>query len=270
MYEIMNSGMGARSEPLIIIITTAGEDFENKPCYTEYLDCCSILEGSTENDEYFVVICELEEGDDPEDENVWEKANPIICSYPEGRKSLKSQCKKAYESTDESKRVKFWTKNCNIWVKHGKDKFINAENWERCQRDYNLEKFRGCDCYIGVDLSNMQDLTSCTFEFPFLEDGERRFALHSHSFLPKATLEEKKRTDKAKYDFWAMSDYIKMIEEEYELNIISIGYDPHGAALFAGEMEKDYECISITQSAKALNEATVNFRDLIKYSRYTQ
>ena len=69
-----------------MIITTAGVDL-NSPCYTqEFKYCNEILEGVSQNDRYFVDILDIDEGDDITDPKIWEKANPIRCSYKKGRK----------------------------------------------------------------------------------------------------------------------------------------------------------------------------------------
>jgi phage terminase large subunit-like protein len=71
----------------MMIITTAGFEL-NHPCYAvEYKYVGNILDPNNpiENDEYFVMMNELDKDDDIKDESVWEKANPILCSYEEGR-----------------------------------------------------------------------------------------------------------------------------------------------------------------------------------------
>lgn len=92
IYNIMASGMGARPDRLLIIITTAGFELNN-PCYRiEYQYVSNILDPDNpiKNEEYFVMINELDRDengeliDDIKDETVWIKANPILASYPEG------------------------------------------------------------------------------------------------------------------------------------------------------------------------------------------
>src|SRR5690606_6970442 len=67
--DVVDSGMVARREPLMLIITTAGFNLES-PCYKEYEYVSKILDpdSDTKNDDYFVMICELEPGDDIKDE----------------------------------------------------------------------------------------------------------------------------------------------------------------------------------------------------------
>jgi phage terminase large subunit-like protein len=294
MYEVMESGMGARVEPLIIIITTAGFDYENKPCYQEYKDCANILEGSMDNDEYFVLICELEKDDDIKDSTKWPKANPVLCSYPEGIERLESFCLKAFNSEDVRKRRNFETKNCNRWINAGEKAYIDdIEKWNDCPTYESLEIFRGMDCYIGIDLSKTGDLTSVAFEFPFEDtmDNIRKYAVFTHSFIPAQRVANHEKTDKCTYDdwikqgwltateanaglivdYWAVVNYIEDIKVKYDLNVKAIAYDAHNANMFIGEMEsRGYDCIEIAQSCRKLDEPTTNFRDLMKVQQITR
>ncbi|BEP28806.1 terminase large subunit [Helicovermis profundi] len=288
MYNVMVSGMGARKESLIVIITTAGFDFEDKPCYAEYTYCSNILDETLDNDEYFIMITELDKGDDPKDSNLWPKANPIICSYKEGRDFLQRECKRAYDSNDEEKIRNFLTKNCNIWIKYGTNKFLNIDYWYACKKEITFEDFKGMDCYIGIDLSKTGDLTSISFEFPFLDSEIRKYAFFSQSFLPAAVKNEKMLTDKVPYDFWIKKgwliateanqgqivDYwavINCIEDKvktYNLKVMEICYDAHNANLLVAELERiGYECVQIPQSAAKLDEPTRNFQDLVKVNQ---
>lgn len=285
MYDVMKSGMMSRTEPLLVIITTAGEDYEESACYYEYKDCCSILDGTIENDRYFVMICELDEEDDPFDESVWIKANPVLCTYEAGIDSMRQNAKLAKESSDMKKKVEFLTKNCNIYVAAGEKRYMDPCYWKACTKDISLEDFRGKDCYIGIDLSKTGDLTSICFEFPFIENEIRQYALFGQSFIPAGVVKEKSKTDNVPYDlwiekgwlieteandglivdFWAVINYIEKIVQEYELNVIAIGYDGHNASLLVAELEnRDYDCIEIGQSCAKLDSPTIHFRDEVR------
>ena len=95
--------MGARENTLMFIITTAGFNI-NGPCYKEYKYCSRILDPDdlgVENDEYFVVICELDKDDDIKDETNWIKANPIVATYEAGMKKLRSDLKVALDNPEK-------------------------------------------------------------------------------------------------------------------------------------------------------------------------
>jgi phage terminase large subunit-like protein len=285
MYDIGDSGTGARSQSLMMIITTAGFHL-NHPCYSvEYKYVSSILDPNNpiENDEYFVMVNELDKGDDIKDESVWEKANPILCSYEEGRNYLKRQLKAALDVPEKMRT--FLTKNMNVWVDAKDNGYMPMNKWAECSIDKHpvykgkLPDLKGKECYVGIDLSKKIDLTSVSFEFP-LDDGA--FLVLSHSFLPEDTLEAKRITDKVPYDLWVVNkkwitatpgevvdyryimDYIMNQAEENGWIIREICYDPHSANMFAQYMmDEGYTMVEIRQGTKTLSEPTKHFRELV-------
>lgn len=280
IYDVLVSGTGARQQPLMMIITTAGFDLSH-PCYNvEYLYVSQILDpdNPVENDEYFVMVNELDKDDDIKDESVWEKANPILCSYEEGVNFLRGEMKAALDVPEKMRN--FLTKNMNRWVDQKDNGYMMMNKWAECGID-DLPDLQGKDCYVGIDLSKKIDLTSVGFEFP-LDDGS--FLILSHSFIPEDTLEEKRKTDKVDYDLWVkqgwitttngavvdyryIMTYITKQADKYGFNIKEICYDPYNATQFAQEMDNEgYECVEIRQGVKTLSEPTKNFRELV-YSK---
>lgn len=81
LYTTMLTGMGARRQPLMWAITTAGYNIEG-PCYDKRREVIEMLNGSVPNDELFGIIYTVDEGDDWADPQVLEKANPEACGNP--------------------------------------------------------------------------------------------------------------------------------------------------------------------------------------------
>lgn len=281
MYDIIDSGMGARAQPLIMIITTAGFEL-SYPCYrVEYHLVSKILNPamSYEMDSYFVMINELdkdEEGnliDDVRNEAVWGKANPIISSYPEGMKYLRDRLTLALEAPEKMRD--FLTKNMNVWINQREGGYMNMEKWAACKG--NLPELIGCECNIGIDLSSKIDLTSVGFEF--YVDG--KYVVLSHSFMPEDTIEAKRKTDKIPYDLWVEQGHItatngsvidyrfvmKYILDTVEANgwiVKEVCFDPWSCQQFANELQDEgYQCVAIIQGMKTLSEPTKSFRDLV-------
>ena len=184
-YDILISGMGARPEPLLMIITTAGLDLNN-PCYrVEYHYVKQILDPNNpiENETYFGMINELDKdedgnlADDIRDPGVWEKANPILASYPEGRTYLAEQLQMALDVPE--KMGNFLTKNMNVWVNQRESGYMRMDKWAVCEGE--MPDLSGETCYIGVDLSAKLDLTSVSCRFPLASD---RLVLLAHALRP--------------------------------------------------------------------------------------
>lgn len=280
IYNILDSGMIARAQPLLMIITTAGTNLNN-PCYrSEYQYVSKLLDPNSpvENERYFAMVNELdkdEDGnliDDIKDEKVWIKANPIAASYPEGIENIRAKLQEALAKPD--KMDDFLTKNMNVWINKLVQGYISADRWASCGSDV-LPDISGLDAYVGVDLSATTDLTSVSIEIP-LDDG--RFAVLSHSFVPEEKLDERRRTDKMPFDLWVrqgwitatpgavvdytfIREYIKGIEEKYGCIVKEICYDPYNAQHLMNELEAEgFVTVKVPQGIRYLSEPTKNFR----------
>jgi phage terminase large subunit-like protein len=277
IYDVIDSGMGARQNTLMFIITTAGFNI-NGPCYKEYKYCSQVIDpdNPVENDEYFIIICELDEKDDIKDESVWVKANPIVATYEAGITKLRSDLKIALD--DPEKMRSFLTKRMNRWVDQKPNGYMNMANWAKCGRKINWEEFRSQEVYIGVDLSAKIDLTSVNFE---TKKGEK-YLIKNHSFMPEDTLALRARTDRAHYQLWAENEkwitptpgavvdyafikkYIKEKEKQFDLKIKEICADPWNATQFMQDMENEgYMVVEIRQGIATLGAATKDFREQV-------
>jgi phage terminase large subunit-like protein len=277
IYDVIDSGMGARENTLMFIITTAGFNI-NGPCYKEYKYCSQVLDpdNPVDNDEYFIIICELDEKDDIKDESVWIKANPIVATYEAGIKKLQSDLKIALDNPEKMRS--FLTKRMNRWVDQKPNGYMNMTKWSDCGREINWEEFRGQEVYIGIDLSAKIDLTSVNFETK--KDG--KYLIKNHSFMPEDTLALRARTDRAHYQLWAKDEkwitptpgavvdysfikkYIKEKEKQFDLKIKEICADPWNATQFMQDMENEgYMVVEIRQGIATLGGATKDFREQV-------
>lgn len=284
MYRLLKSGTQKLKQSLISVITTAGKNL-NGPCYKMYKYCCGILDGAFKNERQFVYIAQLDEDDDIFDSSNYVKANPLYANDPTAIKNLETIRDTAKDMGGDD-LADFMTKNLNIWVQYTDNQYIGAEDWTKCGSDKTLEDFRGQSCNVGVDLSSGGDLTSIALEFAFSNSGQKKYFIHSHSFIPIKVVEERKKTDDAPYDDWIRKGlltptatnqgiktdykyilkYLKDLIDEYDLKVTQIGYDPHNAATFLSELEEIADCVEIYQSHRFLNDCTEDFRLEVKAS----
>lgn len=272
IYDVMVSGMVARKNRLIAIITTAGFDMSN-PCYTEYQYVSRMLDPEDEtenNDEYFVMICELDPEDDIKDETVWIKANPIVATYESGIDSLRSELKIALEVPEKMRA--FLTKNMDKWVDQKENGYMPMNKWDDCytEEKFDLKKY---PCFAGVDLSQTTDLTSVGLVF----DLGKKYFVRQHSFIPEDRLRERMQTDKVRYDLWVQqgwltttpgsvvdynfieSYFMKLRDQGYQIK--EIDYDKWNATHFAQNMDAEgFMIVEIPQSIRQLSEPTKAFR----------
>ena len=281
IYKALYNGTRALAETLVSMITTRGDKL-NSFCKEMDDYAIKILRGLATAEDFFIDIYCLDPTDDIWDPENWIKANPFLCLDPEKFEVLKTDAQTAKDMGGADLRD-FLTKSLNMWVENTDNQFINSEKWKKCGTDRTLKDMVGRRCWVGLDLSSGGDLTTLALEFP--EDGIEKYYLYSHSFMPRGRLEEHIETDLAPYDLWeAMelitvtggsgdykNDYkfivshLKELKEEYDLEFLGIGIDPHNADGVLSDLEA-FGCpvVTVTQSCKSLNDATEDIRLLCK------
>lgn len=280
MYKLLEGGIKKLKSALISVITTAGFDLKS-PCFALYEYCVKVLKGVAQNDTQFVYIAQMDEKDDMWIQENWIKANPLLEYDREALENMIPIAETAKEMGGSSLRD-FIVKQLNMWLQWTNDVYIkDMQIWNACAVKKTLENFRKQKCYVGLDLSSGGDLTALAIVIPFVKDGTKKYYVHAHSFIPKRRVEEHIKTDRVPYDLWIRQGlvtvtetmggvktdykyilaYLERIVKQYELDVQLVCYDPHNASAFLVDLEAlGYDSISVTQSAKALNDATVDFR----------
>lgn len=286
MYKLLKGGTRKLKQSLISVITTAGFNL-NAPCYDLYKYCRRVLRGIDVNERQFIYIAQMDEKDDIWDPKNWIKCCPLTGKDPELVAAMQEDARKA-QSMGGAELRDFLTKALNIWVTNAETAFLDLAEWEKCGSDRDLKDFIGKQVIVGLDLSSGGDLTSYCLEFPYEDEetGDRKYFLHSHSFMPSHRLQEHMDLeDNAPYVIWQKqgllivttaaggikTDYktilssLHDIVDKYQLDVMAIGYDPHNASAFLLDLE-DFGCdlIEIKQSARSLNDATIDFQLEVK------
>lgn len=164
LFDVIRSSMGSRKNPLMWIITTAGYSLGGV-CYGERIKVTKVLEGALEADHMFGIIFTLDEaedyddertvGDDPFDEKVWIKANPMLGITPslDSMRQLATEAKAGSDGEFKTKRLNMWLGASRAW--------LSVERWKMCtDLDLSWEDFDGLDCYAGADLADKDDLNA--------------------------------------------------------------------------------------------------------------
>ncbi|MGN5160364.1 terminase large subunit [Aeromonas dhakensis] len=171
LYTTMITGMGARRQPLMWVITTAGYNIDG-PCYDKRREVIEMLAGTVPDDELFGIIYTIDEGDDWTDPKVLAKANPNmgVSVYSE---YLLAQQAKAIKSARFANIFK--TKHLNVWVS-AKTAYYNMEAWKACEdRSLTLEQFEGQELILSFDLARKLDMNSMARLFWRDIDGKRHY-----------------------------------------------------------------------------------------------
>lgn len=283
VYKAIYNGTRALPETLVSMITTRGKML-NSFCKEMDDYAIKVLKGLTTADDFFIDIYCLDPDDDIWDEKNWIKANPFLCLDKEKMTTLRQDARTARDMGGMD-LADFLCKSLNMWVKNTDDQFIDPDAWKACGSERKLKDIVEAgytECYVGLDLSSGGDLTTLALEFP-LENST--YYIYSHSFMPRGRLEEHIETDLAPYALWEqqglitvtggstdyMNDYkfivahLKDLRDRLGLTFKSIGIDPHNAPGVMQDLE-DFGCpvVTITQSARNLNDATVAVQLLTK------
>lgn len=280
IYKALYNGTRSLPETLVSMITTRGKNI-NSFCYEMDQYCLNILNGTAVAEDFFVDIYTLDEGDDPFDEAVWAKANPVLMQSESGLEVMRSDARTA-KDMGGSDLSDYLAKAVNVWSQNTDNQYVDPEKLKQCASGKTLADFCGRSCYVGLDLSSGGDLTTVNLEF---EEKDGGYFVHSHSFMPRGRLNEHIITDIAPYDIWEKEglitvtggqgdykndykyiiQYLHELQEGYDLKFLGIGYDPHNADGILSDLE-EFGCplLMITQSAKFLNDATVDIQLAVK------
>lgn len=217
VWDVLESAKGARRQPLIRGITTAG--FNRKGFgYDQRGYAIKVLERSVEDDAFFAIIYTLDEEDLEhwDDERLWIKANPNL-GVSVSLDDLRDQARKAREMP--SARVEFQTKRLNIWT-YGSTAWMRMERWHECRRDFDAiapwereteSEFDGLECFGGLDLASTEDMCALRFTFP-LEGGRRRTI--GRTYLPQAALERRLKAGDRTLEGFRASGHLTVLPGE--------------------------------------------------------
>lgn len=282
MYETMLTGMGARKQPLMFIITTAGSNIEG-PCYDKRRQCVEMLDGQVPDDELFAWIWTIDEGDDWTDPSVLKKANPNfdISVYKE---YLESQQQRAIRSARFTNTFK--TKHLNVWTS-AKSGFFNLQSWMAC-RDTSLtiEQFDGESCYIGLDCARKLDMNSKVRLFRRVIDGRvHYYCISPMFFVPEdAVWHNDNQRLAERFQAWvkqgylfdtegAEVDYREILEEAIaaheETPILFSAIDPFGATALQHALDDEgMNPVVITQNYTNMSPAMMELEAAIEGGRF--
>ncbi len=201
MFDVIKSAFGARKQPLMFIITTAGFN-KAGACYAYRDNVIKILRGINEDDTLFGIIYTMDANEEWDNPQMWIKSNPNlgVSLFPN---YLEDQVNDAKNRPEAVRNV--MTKNVNLWVDAEKT-WILDDTWMKCVGTTEIEDLRGCECWGGLDLSNVSDITA--FVLIFHEND--KFQLLPFFWIPEEKMLEKIRKENINYDLWVKAGFVKV------------------------------------------------------------
>ena len=246
-YEVMKSALGARKQPLILSISTAG--YVNDGIYDELMmRSTAVLQGNSEERRLLPVLYVIDDVKKWDDIEELKKSNPNMGVSVSEDFFLEEI---AIAKNSLSKRAEFLTKYCNIkqsstqaWLPYEVVDGVSGD-------EYSLEDFRSTYCVGGIDLSQTTDLTACCVVI------ERAGKLHTFArfFMPANKIDELQEREGVPYRLYVQAgliqpsgenfvdyndcfDWFRMLVEDYEILPLQVGYDRYSAQYLVQQMEQ--------------------------------
>jgi phage terminase large subunit-like protein len=278
LVDTMETGMGARDQPLLLMITTAGFNIAG-PCYDQEVDAKKVLEGTLNDPELFALIYTIDEKDDWTKPDALRKANPNF-GISVGEDFLLSMQRQAVQNA--RKQVRFKTKHLNLWCS-AKSAWLNMLDWAKCA-DLTLrrEQFKGERCYLTLDLASRSDVCVLMLIFVRVIEGKQHFYLFGDYYLPEAAIESAEKNSGA-YQKWVIDGFLEqhdgaeidfdLIEDDMlalvgEYGPDEVVFDPFRAAQLEQRLTKrGITAVEVGQTVKNLSLPMKELESAIKAGR---
>lgn len=247
-YEVMTSALGARKQPLIMSIATAG--YVNDGIYDELMRrATSFLKGNSKEQRILPFIYMIDDIEKWDDLGELKKSNPNL-GISVSEEYYIEQIEIA--RTSLSKKVEFMTKFCNIkqnssvaWLDYWDVmKSINEDVRK------SLEDYRGCYCVGGIDLSRTTDLTAASIVI--YRNGKNH--VFTKFFMPRKRFEVAVNEDNVPYNIYKEKGFLQISGENqvdykdvykwfidlvkvYKIKPLKIGYDRYCAGYLIEDLK---------------------------------
>lgn len=262
VYAAIKTGTGARLNPMLFLISTAGK--KENFFLNDYLKLQKQkLDGTVDDDTTLIMIYQPDDTDDLSNPIYWRKANPALGYIISAEDLIKDYNVAKYSFSDKyfflTKHLNIFYDDVNVW--------IPEEYLEPVFTYYDPIRLMGRSCYVGMDLSKTTDLSSIVLYFPATEDDPHDYVL-PYFFMANVPGNEIRKSGRNIYDWiqegWITkgdkrtidldSIYDKLVELNDEYNIISIQYDPYNSPdLVARLKEYGFICETFRQTATSFN-----------------
>jgi len=261
LWDVLSSGQGARSQPLMMAITTAGYD-RHSILWELYAHAKKVQEHPALDPTFLPILFEAPIDADWTDERVWKKANPALGDFRslEEMRVAAARAKEipAQENVFRRLYLNQWTEQASRW--------IGMPSWDACRAE--RAALKGRRCYVGMDLSSTQDLTALVAVFPD-DDG---FDVLAQFFVPKERIHDRSLRDRVPYEQWSTDGHLmatpgNVVDYEYirqalngwagEFDVREVAFDPWNATDLVTRLQGDgFTCVPIRQGFTSLSAPT--------------
>ena len=275
-YEVLKSALGARRQPLLLSISTAG--YARDGIFDEiFRRSTAVIMGTSKETRLAPFLYQIDDVDKWNDINELKKANPNLGVSVSVDYMLEEI---AVAEGSLSKKVEFLTKYANV-PQNSSCAWLTAQDVKKCfGYSMTLEDLRHSYGLAGIDLSLAVDLTAAVICVE--KDGITWFDVHF--FMPENKVEEATARDGLPYDIYRkrglltvcgentvdyrqVHEWFRMLEHEYEILPLKVGYDRYSAAYLVQDMEADGFTMESVSQGSNLTGVLIDMEGMIKDGR---
>lgn len=272
LYDVMLTSSGSRSQPLMIVITTAG--LTNTFGEEVHLRAKKVIEGSLRDDSMFAIIYAAHEDDDIFKVATMKKANPGYGSILKPRfiKQMAATAKTSPSFVNTYKRL-----HLNLWT-GAESQWITDSVWSKNDKGkLSIHDFEGRRCFAGLDLASNRDLCSLCLIFP--SDDDETCDVIWHHWCPEDTISKRTKLENIEYEAWVRQGWVtatpgNIVDYAYiektildisnKVRLIDLGFDRHGSYdLIPKLVDHGINATPIYQSISSLSASNKILENLI-------
>jgi len=236
LWDAMLSGRGARANPLVVAITTAGHD-RSSICWEMHQRAKAAIADPDADPTFYGVIYGADTSEDWTSEEVWRKANPNL-GVSVSLDFLRDECRAA-RNNPEAENV-FRNLFLNQWTEQAV-RWIQMHHWDACQTDFDISEFYGEPVWCGLDLASTRDINALSMVFR--RDGD--YYVKCRYWMPEEVADIRGKQDRAQAKRWASQGFItqtdgnvtdygvicaELCEVAEQFDLQCLAYDPWGPA----------------------------------------
>lgn len=266
MWDILDTATGARRQPMLLAITTAGYNRQTV-CWEQHEYTEKIVSGVLEDDRHFGAIYAIDDGDDWTDESVWYKANPNLGVS----KKLEDMRRKAERAKHVPAALNtFLRLELDVWTQ-ASSRWISPEDWRACNQGVVAEPdLQGRRCWLGLDLSSTLDITALVAVFEPKQPGGV-WDVVARFWVPGENVQKRVHEDRVPYDAWMRMGFIEptqgnVVDYDWieatlatmltKWRVQEIAFDPWGATSVSNHMlDQNAPMVEFRQGYVSMNPA---------------
>lgn len=234
LWDVLTTSVGAREQPLVVAITTAGYD-QASIWWQIHQYACRVRDGLVDDPTFYVAIYAADEHEQWDDPQTWRKANPslgvTVAEEFYEQESRKAKEMPSYENTFRRLYLNQPTQQHSRW--------LSLDLWDENAGVVIEEELRGRTCYGALDLGAVSDLTAWVLLFPHDDDPETVDVL-ARFWCPQARLHDNQNRYRDQYQRWAREGWLQttpgeatdyafvkrqILEDAERFRIVDLGVD---------------------------------------------